>query len=517
MDNGDREQEKVGRDAVDWALWEQRYAGLAEILKTLQEQVNQTEPSDDILRQGTFSGLLGKLSEYAEAQFKFVYQGPDPNSGPGPRFEPSLRYPADFVLKSTIDQVAFDLVVIQSAWYQRTLAQNNTAMKRTFEIADQLAYCALLPAIRHKLIPFEAEEVTALTYFQKAPHIRMIPYASVALIGLPFSALAEYDGNGTSDVGNAVDLLAIPHEIGHYVYQHGSSKNSRLQNALYQALQGQPEWLYNWAEEIFADVYGCLVAGPVMVRDFQDLARAADVASLLDDDSDHPMPVLRPLLYCDTLRLFAHDASGDAAVKQQLLAIAEEAEGRWDEFRGKRGDKEIAERRNLIKDAIAATLHILVGPDKLSVERLWSQPASESSGKEEYDCLYERFHEAVTTGDLFKRLGDQEEPPVSTTPPELNKDWLTPLDKLPTLRWLKQTRNSAAEARDRARRTANAEGEAKEERPELVKGKAQEERAQAAEGRHQHERIPTEVWTLVVSMNGWATDGPVNEPDPKVT
>lgn len=502
-------------DGRNWGEWLHGHNALQGVIETLQSQSSQLDADSQIARKATFDFLLTQLQQFAEDQFDFLYQGLDPHGKIGPFLEPSLRYPRDFVMRSTLDQIGFDLVVLQSALYQRALAQedSNGRMGRTLAIADRLACYALQPAVRHGLLQFDAEKVTALTYFQKAPHIRMIPYAPVALIGLPFSALAEYQGDTAGEVGNAVDLLAIPHEIGHYVYQHGSKENRRLQNALYQTLQGQPDWLSNWAEEIFADVYGCLVAGPVMVRDFLDLTRAGDIASLLQDDNEHPTPVLRPLLYADTLKLFADKANGPVDQKKALNAIAEQASDRWNRFRGKRGEEHINERRAIIEEAIKETLERLIPPDLLSTERLWSLPDMELTAAEQYDRLYEKFYDEVAGGTLFSRLSGPDSPPD----PDGSWDTQTPLDKLPTLRWLKQTRKSAAEARDRARRTANAEGKAKEERDELVKGVAQEERAQAAEGSDQQERIPTEVWTLVVSMNGWATNGPEQQPDPKVT
>ncbi|MDT8307190.1 MAG: hypothetical protein RRC07_14760 [Anaerolineae bacterium] len=457
-----------------WGLWEDRYHALTRMIALLQDEVAE---SAGVNRNRTFSYLLTQLQSFAEGQFKFLHQGLDPRPGNGNYLERSLRYPDDFVINSTVDQVAFDLVVIHGAWNQRILAQNNEPMQRTLQIADQLAYYALLPALRYQLLPFEETQVTVLTYFQKAPHIRMIPYAPIALVGIPFTALADYDEDGPRTVGNAVDLLAIPHEIGHYVYQHGSSKNSRLQNALYAVLQGQPAWLLNWAEEIFADVYGCLIAGPVIVRDFQDLMRDNDVASLIEDDDQHPMPALRPLLYADVLRLLAKKAMGDQKQLARLAEMAEQAESCWKQYLGSRGSQQIEERRGIIQRAIETTFDILTKENPVSMAGQWS-PAGEH---DTYNTLYARFYDEVVTGDLFTRLKQSEKPSVRKVPPEPTSRWKSPVARIPTLQWL-----------DRIRKNQN-------------------------QSSTKQDRIPTEVWTLVVSMNGWATDGPQNNPDPKIT
>jgi hypothetical protein len=534
-------------NGAEWALWEHRHNSVQEMIASLESQI---EAADGVGRTVTFQVLLAQLAKFADAQFKFLHAGLDLSGGSGGYLEPSPRYPRDFVMKSTLDQVAFDLVVIQSAWHQRVLAKQDdkSPMARTLAIADRLAYSAVQPAFRYGLLPFKEGEVTVLTYFQKAPHIRMIPYAPVALIGLPFSALGAYEQNASGEAdaagdqkwaggaGNAVDLLAIPHEIGHYVFQHGSSGNSRLQLALADVLKGQPEWLHNWAEEIFADVYGCLIAGPVIVRDFLELSRAGDIASLLDDDNEHPTPVLRPLLYVDTLRLLARKANGTKEQKQALRDIAEGAERRWNEFRGRRGKEHIQERRKIVRKAVNKMFDMLVGPGSASIDRLWSQPTVDPLRPVGYDDLYERFYQDVTSGQLFDRLEQVAPEDVEmdpnlgnegevrrvkerdrTAPPELDTDCDTPLQRLPTLQWLDRIRGSLPEADNGGVSQALEAGNVEEVSSLPVPADTAGESTDVTGDKGRQIRIPQEVWTLVVSMNGWATDGPQTNPDPKVT
>ena len=58
----------------------------------------------------------------------------------------------------------------------------------------------------------------ALTYLQKSYETRVIPYAEVCLIGIPFTSVRLTE-----------DLLAIPHEVGHYVFWNSHLKDQNGQ------------------------------------------------------------------------------------------------------------------------------------------------------------------------------------------------------------------------------------------------------------------------------------------------
>jgi hypothetical protein len=153
---------------------------------------------------------------------------------------------------------------------------------------------------------------TAVTYFQKSPDIRVIPYAPVALVGIPYSCQQL-----------PRDLLAVPHEVGHYVFSHGTlgygtADEKPLRKYLLDRLgQIVPKEsrdyrrLSRWLEETFADVYGACVAGPVMALDFQDLQLHTGRERFITDDNDHPVPVLRPKIHLQVLR--KRDPGGWAA------------------------------------------------------------------------------------------------------------------------------------------------------------------------------------------------------------
>jgi len=163
-------------------------------------------------------------------------------------------------------------------------------MQTTLAKADILAHRALAPAIEQGLI----ENTTVVTYFQKAVNVRIIPYAPVAFVGLPLSTLTVNR-----------DLLAIPHEVGHYVFRHGKSQGGEFRGSRFAAtldyqLQQFPAWCRAWLEEIFADLYGAVVGGPIMALGFEDLVSDDPVAEFVHDDGEHPIAALRPDIYYAT-------------------------------------------------------------------------------------------------------------------------------------------------------------------------------------------------------------------------
>ena len=145
------------------------------------------------------------------------------------------------------------------------------------------------------------EEPIPLTYFQKSAAIRVIPYDndSTALIGLPFTCMEV-----------PRDFLAIPHEAGHFVFWNGAANNKPMWQAVREAIDASDvsQWIKPWTEEIFADVYGCLLAGPVIALSFQDLQLLESFDRFVTDDGVHPTPLVRPHVYSQTLKLMGNDA-----------------------------------------------------------------------------------------------------------------------------------------------------------------------------------------------------------------
>lgn len=279
-----------------------------------------------ISRRRTAMIALRCLAAYARKQFDFLRTG----LGPSGAFEVDDRYSLDFLLEATARQMSFDIDVLLRSLSHRNSTSSSLTMRTTLELADRLATDALLPAARHGL----ADAAALLTYFQKSPTIRLIPYAPLALIGIDFSA-----------TGDRSRLLAIAHETGHHVYRqitvnyatHLDEQIDALATPLLETAVEQqwPQWLLAWEEEIFADIYATIIGGPAAAIGLQQLILTGRRASLVEDDGDHPLDALRPQIMHVTLRVMA--ARGAPAHQSSLSVAADALDALWQEHMVERG------------------------------------------------------------------------------------------------------------------------------------------------------------------------------------
>lgn len=275
-------------------VWNKRFESLQQRIHAFRESIS-TQQFD---RQGTLTGLTECLGDFAERQFKYFYDGFRDGT-----LETSLEYPPDHVLTVTLEQISYDLEAIQWAAQQR---QNGDAnMQWALEIGDKLAWQALSPALE----AFNLSGTTVIVYFQKFAEIRVIPYARVALIGLPITCVPVTKKNDAEEEYKQIvarDFLAIPHEVAHYVYWHGRVGQDNPQQLLYDYIHAEiaPKmaWGGEWLEELFADVYGCLIAGPTIAQSFQDLQMRVTHDRFFKDDGEHPAPLIRPDIYTKVLK-----------------------------------------------------------------------------------------------------------------------------------------------------------------------------------------------------------------------
>lgn len=264
----------------DLTIWQKRWHTLDSVLEAMsnryQHVLQQPDPPE---RLETLLWLTESLRAFAHSQFEFYYEGF--SQSPTLTLEQFEELPVEYVFRSTFDQIAYDIDVIQKAADQRfsplKIGTPRTIMREALYQADQLAQICLQPAIEANLI----EDTTAVIYLQKSPLIRVLPYAPVALIGLPYTFL-----------DTPRDCLALPHEVGHHIYRHGQYITTKLQR-----VPPAPAWRRRWLEELFADAYGALIAGPVAALSFQDLQFTKTLADFSEDDGDHPVAFLRPELY----------------------------------------------------------------------------------------------------------------------------------------------------------------------------------------------------------------------------
>ncbi len=275
----------------DRQIYYERWQALDKLITASTESYEHL----DFPRKSTILYLLKGLQAFAAGQFQFFYYGLDhdnPNrSNQDPLLELTPEFPAEDVLTGILEQIEHDLELIQRAAGQRISGGAN--VRQTLAIADKLAWMAVKPAIDYAVIE---EATTVLTYFEKSPEFYRIPYAQVALIALPFTCTSS---------NNHQDYLAIPHEVGHYVFRHktgdAAQKLLEIPRSFKESSQAYRDWLKAIFEETFADVYGCLIAGPVIALDMQDLSLANSQTDFREGDGRHPNPALRPLIYCQVL------------------------------------------------------------------------------------------------------------------------------------------------------------------------------------------------------------------------
>ncbi|MFZ4656088.1 MAG: hypothetical protein ACOYNY_03705 [Caldilineaceae bacterium] len=260
--------------------------------------------STEFPRQATLLRLLTQLEKFSTSHFDFFDKG----------FTPPVKLAiptgqegvsAQYVFGTIIDQLAHDISIFERIEAQRRTAQ----VAATLRIADLVAYHAL-GHVSHLLKKKEEEEEasTVLTYLQKAPDVRVIPYAPVALIGIPRTChpLRPVTTPVGTVQGLARDLLAIPHELGHHLYWNGVQSDSdgeplRLYRGGDAEPAQQPVWFLRWLEEIFADVLTCVIGGPLAALGMQELQLQARNDWLLVDNGVHPVPAFRTYIYIAAL------------------------------------------------------------------------------------------------------------------------------------------------------------------------------------------------------------------------
>lgn len=271
-------------------IWQERLDALRAIIR---EQVGGLQANE--ARRSTIESVLLCLEAFTGRMFKFFADGFTATTNHY-TLASSLDEPPECVYGRIIEQGLFDLEALMDAHRQRKASYQQHDIKGeirdALSFADRLAFDALQPAVQAGYI----NPCTVLTYYQKALRISLMPYARVALIGIPLSAIRHPH-----------DYLAIPHEVGHYIYRNTvlCSTGHRFLEEFRQ--NNQNAWWLPWLEEIFADVYGCVIAGPAIALDFQERAMQELGADFIESQpgDPHPTPLLRPSIYLATLQLLA--------------------------------------------------------------------------------------------------------------------------------------------------------------------------------------------------------------------
>ena len=249
--------------------------------------------------------LLTALSTFTDEGFKFFMDGFYTKKN----LPISPDVPPRTIMRTLVNQASFDLSVIQHAINQRRRQLDGQAMLQgcTLSMADQLAWLAMELAIDAGYLPADTR---IITYLAKSIRSRLVPYSHTLLISIPYSALH-------SGINPSRNYLAIPHEIGHHLYWNGTHPESKLTmrdhllKKVGEAEIKSDDWRLHWLEEIFADAYAVVLAGPVIVLDFQDMLDD-DMSDHFREDTDkHPIPEIRPFIQTQILRQLT-DENGTA-------------------------------------------------------------------------------------------------------------------------------------------------------------------------------------------------------------
>ncbi|MFK7802895.1 MAG: LysM peptidoglycan-binding domain-containing protein [Anaerolineae bacterium] len=235
-----------------------------------------------------------------------------------PRWQPAegRQRPPSALLHSVSRNISRDLEISSNALQNRLRSgktKEATLQARTLFLADTLSTSALA-----SLQPFLKSEaiVNTITYLSGNIHIRQIPYdEGVILIGLPYASvsvwhdqkaydeLADFDEDILASYKNRLpfDFMAIPHEIGHFIYHFGEMPHATIAQ-FFGPKYLLPSKYSGWREEIFADCVGCFIAGPLAVLGMQSLLSGTYDQELLRDDGHHPIAAVRPFIMSQILR-----------------------------------------------------------------------------------------------------------------------------------------------------------------------------------------------------------------------
>ena len=333
-------------------VWQKRKSHL----KGAMQEVKRTSRRQSRRRGLTTADrhLLDKLIEFLDTTFDFFYDGFDQETGKrtlgkklGINFRSQAekeRYfersnvPADTLYAELLRQTSLDFLRIQQAADQ----PDSVATK----VADLLAQRALLPSQKARLMCHGQSYLNQTTYPASHVEVRLLPYSHGALIGFPVTAYANLEAESDDDLDLSMSFLTLAHECAHVIYRSGrlpetdyaasrplaGELNHKL--AIYLAKKQidivQSQWLFDWFEEIFCDAYGCFVEGPVFVAAFHDVMGADYPTDTHNhNDSEHPIPALRPLIISRILKSIVKRWSDDEAMHHSIDMIAQKLDAAW--------------------------------------------------------------------------------------------------------------------------------------------------------------------------------------------
>lgn len=235
--------------------------------------------------------------------------------------------PPVYLLRECFRHVALDAEIMQRAIVQRRREREGNGRyqigphARALLVTDKLALLALAP-VAH-LLPGHPR-LNPITYFSHSTSIRRVPYSAGAiLVGIRYDVVTLQINRVAAAPLPAFELMAIPHEVGHYVYHHARLAGGTTFAGLSAQFADNP--YAHWCEELFADCYGCVVAGPLTGLGLQALLAYSDAHALEEADGEHPTPLVRPFLLSEILRVL----SAQGRPEYRFLTVAQRLDENW--------------------------------------------------------------------------------------------------------------------------------------------------------------------------------------------
>ncbi len=282
-----------------------------DMVTELRQTASSVEDWYELTQINALNILLQNLYAFGDVQIKLSFRA---LTIKGHRQTKNPKVVQTDQLRLVLNQMSTDLEIIQRALDQRKrIDGRSTSQGHALLTADVVTAQAMKPA-RGNLL--QNRYVRVVTYLSEVMGIRVLPYdQDVILIGIPFASVAG--SNLNTKQGNIRqinwDFLALPHEVAHYLYRYFTDEQPSLEVQLHEKLEDHfghdqvPAWIENWVEEIFADVYGCLLAGPISVFGLQDILSDATETEIITDNAHHPIPALRPFIGSNILRSISAD------------------------------------------------------------------------------------------------------------------------------------------------------------------------------------------------------------------
>jgi len=293
------------------------------------------QPAQELASLQALKRLLQDFKQFSEGYHQF--------------FQGVRVYATSSQSKVNVLNIALGKILKEWATIQRAVEQRKTKYGKYLKATDLVA-AACYGAFRG------AEASSAIvTYFEKVNDIARCLYSPIPIIGIPLSG---YDA--------PEDWLSIAHEVGHHIYWNYADPygyrevQKNLEKAVTEKLVtkhadelGQDPDTFaqyaetirvclNWLEEIFADTYGTLVAGPAFALSIQRvLLGRVSQDNLLRDDGEHPIPYLRPFIHTQVLQEIAEEEKErNEQFATDLQNQATELEKGWEAHWQKAGFKE---------------------------------------------------------------------------------------------------------------------------------------------------------------------------------